>query len=365
MFINLQKAIITKIITGDFDSQEVEISVSGVLCKAVCYSSLTGKAAPNDEVLINTTAVDLSLGTGGVHFILYNLSKSSEVKIADRNLGHIMKLRYTPLQHSVISVEEDDSPYRDKITGFKSLNGKPVIVGQLHSQLPAAAMGFKSVKENARIIYIMTDSAALPITFSRLVKQLKNKGIIQGTITIGQAFGGDIEAVNIYTGIIAAFEVLNADAAIVIQGPGNVGTDTKFGFSGIEMGDIVNAISALGGTPFPILRISFADSRERHHGISHHSITALKIARARAEIAVPELDSDKMKIIIPQLREIENKHTLTNVNCGDVPERMLEMGIRPTTMGRGVDIEKEFFLTAAAAGIFAGKRKYGNEKNFI
>ena len=80
----------------------------------------------------------------------------------------------------------------------------------------------------------MTDGAALPIYLSKNVDTLKKKGLIDNTITIGSAFGGDYECINIYTALITAKEVLKADVVFVSMGPGIAGTGTKYGFTGIE-----------------------------------------------------------------------------------------------------------------------------------
>ena len=58
----------------------------------------------------------------------------------------------------------------------------------------------------------MTDGAALPIYLSKNVDTLKKKGLIDNTITIGSAFGGEYECINIHTALITAKEVLNAAA---------------------------------------------------------------------------------------------------------------------------------------------------------
>ena len=45
--------------------------------------------------------------------------------------GHIMKLRYTPMQFSVLSAEEQGSPYHERFNEFQSLTGMPVIIGRV------------------------------------------------------------------------------------------------------------------------------------------------------------------------------------------------------------------------------------------
>src|SRR6201984_1302274 len=136
----------------------------------------------------------------------------------------------------------------------------------------------------------MQDGGALPAWFSLTCAALKDAGWLAATVTTGQAFGGDLEKVACHPGLRAAGHVLEADIAVVAQGPGNLGTGTRWGFSGVAAGEAVNAVAALGGRPVASLRISDADPRERQRGVSHHSLTAYgRVALARADVVVPAL----------------------------------------------------------------------------
>jgi hypothetical protein len=106
------------------------------------------------------------------------------------------------------------------------------------------------------------------------VAGLRDAGWITACVTAGQAFGGDHEAVTVHTALLAARHVLDADLVVVAQGPGNLGTGTRWGFSGVAAGEAVNAAAVLGGRPVASLRVSGADPRDRHLGVSHHSLTA-------------------------------------------------------------------------------------------
>ena len=256
----------------DDNTTWIQVDIGGVIFKAVNYDNLTGSIEIDDNVILNTTAVDLSLGTGGYHFVLFNYSNESRTIEGE---GHIMKLRYTPYQLKCLTAEEEVSQYHDLFNDFDNLNKKIFIVGTLHSMLAPLASMIKWLNPTLRINYLMTDGGALPLQFSNTVRELKEKDIIDKTISIGHAFGGDLECVNIYTGLIASSEILDSDVTIITMGPGIVGTGTKFGFSGIEQGYYIDAVNNLNGTPFIVPRISFKDSRERHRGISHHTLTVL------------------------------------------------------------------------------------------
>ncbi len=345
------------------DYIEAMAEVEGEEAKVIAYPQITGTIELGDEVLLNTTALSLNLGTGGYHYVMGNLVR--KVK-DDHGQGHIMKLRYTPAQVRCLAAEEGDSLVRDKIEMFDGLKGMPIIIGELHSMLPPAAAALKELSDDRlNVAYIMTDGAALPIAFSRLVRTLKEKELINGTITIGHAFGGDYEAVNIYSGLIVAQMVLKADVAIVSMGPGIVGTGTKYGFTGIEVANIIDAVNALGGTPIAIPRLSFADERERHIGVSHHTLTSLgEIAHTKALLPLPcEIDESRKASIEEMLKnsKIYEKHEVRWV-CGAQSgiDRLVKDGVEVKTMGREINQDKEFFLGASSGGVLGVALSHNN-----
>ena len=336
------------------DTLEITVELEGQACRAIAYTQLVGSVEPGDQVLLNTTAVTKNLGSGGCHFVIANLTRDDR---GDADPGHIVKARYTPIQHTVLAVEEQDSPSRQAIEDFESLGSTPVVIGQLHSQLAPAAAAIKRLsRHRARVAYIMTDSAALPISFSRTVARLRDTHLLDATITIGQAFGGELEAVNVYTGLIAARQVAEADAVIVCPGPGNVGTGTTYGYSSIEQGEIVNAVNVLGGSPIAIARISFADPRARHQGLSHHTITALsRIALTRCTLALPMMDQMRLLAVEEQIvhSAITYRHKTRVLDGRPGIIELQEKGVEMHTMGRGFEEDEEFFLSASAAGALA------------
>ncbi len=355
--IRIRQGRVTRITGVRSGVTELVVELEEGEAKAVNYDFLTGTVQEGDGVILNTTAVHLGLGTGGSHFILANTANEAVDPPVE---GHIMKLRYTPMQAKVLAVEEQYSPYRAAIENFTGLKKTPVIVGSLHSHLPGAAVGVKQASGGRlRIGYVMTAGAALPLPFSRLVRELKEKGLVDVTVTAGHAFGGDFEAVNIYTGLIAAREVGRADVIIAAMGPGIVGTGTEFGFSGVEQGEILNAVNVLGGKAICIPRISFADPRERHTGISHHTLTVLeKIAVTPCTVALPVVEKVKAHFIRQQLsrRGITSRHQVEELAANEVLESMVHhYGIKVTTMGRSVDEDVEFFLASCAAGKLAAR----------
>jgi len=341
-------------------AQEAVVAVAGKTERALNYPALTGVIGPGDQVLLNTTAVRLGLGTGGLHFVMKRLGGEGEKRMGEEpeQRGHIMKLRYTPLQFSCLSAEEPDSPHHDVLRTASNLAHTPVISCPLHSMIAPAAAGVKAAAPDLRIAYVMTDAAALPMAVSRLVTQLQRAGLIDVTVTCGQAFGGDYEAVNIFSGLLTASLAADADVIIAGQGPGNVGTATLYGFGGIEQGEIINAVSVLGGRPVAALRISFADARERHRAVSHHSLVALgRAALARAAVVVPEMAEERSTQVRAKLEaaDIPSRHDVVVENGEEGLAELAERGVQIKSMGRSVADDPEFFLAAAAAGKHAAR----------
>ena len=337
---SFKEGIVTKMLEEDKDINWLEIEIDGEKSKAVNYKSLTGDIDTGDAVVLNTTAVDLSLGTGGQHFVIHNKKNSKDIEPA---LSHL----------SCMGAEEMDSPYYDNINSFTSLDNKVFIVGTLHSMLAPIAATIKYLRPDLKINYIMTDSGALPIQFSKTVNYLKEKEIIDNTITVGHSFGGDYECINVYTGIITAKEVLDSDITIITMGPGIVGSGTKYGFSGIEQGYIVDAINTLGGRSIVVPSISFRDTRNRHEGMSHHSITVLdEIIQTKTNVVLPQLDTERAEFIKEQIKNtsIEDKHDISYEDGSCIKEALDHYNLKITTMGRGYDEDKEFFTTLGAIG---------------
>src|SRR5215211_4213608 len=298
--------------------QRVEVDLGEGDERAYVLTQLTGTVAVGDRVVVNTTAVELGLGTGGWHVVHWNLERE---RWAERGPGHIIKGRYTSLQ--------------------------------------ADAVAFKERAPDDRLAYVMTDGAGLPLALSDLAFALRERGLIDATITCGHAFGGDYEAVSIFSALAVARHVAGVDAVVVAMGPGIVGTNTRLGFSGMEVGGILDAAAALDGQPIACLRVSFADPRSRHVGLSHHTQTALRLAcRERVAVAVPRLGGDEETRLRADLAQagIEARHDLVDVTPPDVLGLLAEAGLDVVSMGRPAAADPAMFLAAGAAGVLAAER---------
>jgi hypothetical protein len=103
------------------------------------------------------------------------------------------------------------------------------------------------------------------------------------------------------------------------------------------------------------LRVSEGDLRERHLGVSHHSLTAYgRVALAPADVVVPELPGPFGARVREQAAALGERHTLVRVPVDGLEDALRtaekDWGVRLSTMGRGLDQDLPYFLTAAAAG---------------
>jgi len=328
-------AQVTEILSERPGLQRVRVTMpDGSDARAYSLTQLTGDCAVGDRVVVNTTAVELGLGTGGWHVVHWNLARDELVAPGP---DHVMKVRYTSLQFDAGTDELAHPEVDDDLVGV------PVVACSVHSQVAVVALAFAATAPGRRLVYVMTDGASLPLALSDLVVQLRERELLAGTVTAGHAFGGDLEAVSVPSALGLAVHALGADAVVVGMGPGVVGTGTALGTTSVEVAPVLDAAAAGGGTPVLCVRASDGDARERHRGISHHSATAARLTTSRPWVApVPAAAAG-----LPGVRvaDLEPAH--------DPAALLAEAGLRVTTMGRDVTKDPLFFAAAAAAGELA------------
>ncbi|WP_343448347.1 DUF3866 family protein [Micromonospora oryzae] len=333
---------------------ELDVTLAdGTIMRALAYPQLVGRPAPGDRVLLNAGALLMGLGTGGYALVVAlpdRLPPDPPQAGDTRDAGHLVKARYTPLQPILLGVDEEASPHREVLAAAEDVAGLPVVTADLHSALPAILAGIHADAPDARVAYLLTDGGALPAWFSRALDGLR--GRLAGTVSVGQAFGGDLEATTVHSGLLAARHVLAADVVICAQGPGNLGTGTRWGYSGVAVGEAVNAVAALGGKPVGSLRISDADPRPRHRGVSHHSLTAYgRVALAPADLVVPDgLPAALAGDVDTALAPLAGRHRIVRVPTDGLDAALRASPVPLSTMGRGLDADHAYFLAAAAAG---------------
>jgi hypothetical protein len=302
----------------------VRCEVDGVPC--VAYPELTGPVALGDDVVVNVQARELGLGSGGFHVLHANLTRGLELAPSDG--AHVMKLPYTPVQHAVIHVEEDE-PLPD------SLSGLPVVCCSLHSQLAPACAALAGLK----VAYVQYAGGALPLGLSDTVRVLRDRGLVAATVSAGACFGGELESVTTPAALAWAAG-RGFDVAVCAIGPGIVGTGSRLGHGGLAAAEAANAASALGGAPVLAVRVSSGDERERHRGVSHHTRAVVELCLGDVAIAWPA------GIEAPSWLERR-----TDVDTRGWRDACA--GLPLEHMGRGPDDDPWFFESAFAAGKLA------------
>jgi hypothetical protein len=286
----------------------VRLDVDGVDC--VAYPSLTGPVALEDEVLVNVQARELGLGSGGFDVLYANLTRGLDLRPDEG--AHVMALPYTPLQHARLYIEEEGEPTSE-------LTGMPVVCCSLHSQLAPACAALSGL----RVAYVQLAGGALPVSLSDTVRILKERGLVAASVAVAPCFDGDVQCVSVASAL--GWARGGHDLAVCAIGPGIVGTGTRFGHGGLAAAEAANAALSLGGVPVVAARVSGADERARHRGVSHHTEAVLALVRGEPVVADAQADG---------WREA----------CEGLPL---------SHMGRGPDDDPEFFAAAFAAGLAA------------
>ncbi|WP_232696225.1 DUF3866 family protein [Brevibacillus daliensis] len=289
-------------------------------------TNTSSKPEVGNHVLLNITGRTLRLGTGGIDFIVAFHSERNQltqkgIDYAPNQYGHIMKMRYSPWQQSVDSAEEQNSPYHHVfLDGQLNLEGAIVILGELHSMLPAICLRIKEMEPQAKIVYIMPDHTSLFLNFSKHAHHLKQGGWLDHTITSGHAVGGDLECVNTATAMLVAKHIYQADYIICIPGPGGVGTGTPLGHTSLQVAEVIHHVTILQGTPIYVPRIAFHDHRNRHIGLSHHSVTLLtRFVLCPVLVPIPIFQNEYDALLEKQMKEhqIAKRHVVMKETVED------------------------------------------------
>jgi hypothetical protein len=308
----------------------VRLEVDGRPC--VAYPELTGPVAVGDDVLVNVQAVELGLGTGGFDVLCANLTRGLALPAEEG--AHVMKLPYTPLQHAVLHAEEGPAEGTPE-----SLSGLPVVCCSLHSQVAPVCAG---LGRELSVAYVQLPGGALPVGLSDTVRDLRERGYLQTTVAVGSCFGGDLSCVSVASALLACARA-RVGAVVCGIGPGVVGTGSRYGHGGLAAGEAAGATRALGGAPVIAARVSEADPRERHRGLSHHTLAALELVGGTVAVAWPDgLEApagvDGLEVVdVSGWREA----------CDELPL---------SHMGRGAAEDPWFFAAAFAAGKLARTR---------
>ena len=309
---------------------EVEIlegPLEGGSVPAIFYPELGDPPREEEEVTVNTVGLEMGLGTGGVAVVLPKASGAG----TPANENHFVKLPYTPLQFPVRPPPEAENLAR-----------VPVVVLPLHSHLAPACCAAASLRSGCRVAFLWQEGGALPVSLSDAVRELRGRDLLHAVVSAGTSFGGDVEAPNAYAGLLAAAgQKPGADLLLAGIGPGVVGTAGAYGHGGMAAAVALNAAAALGAEPVLAPRLSAADPRERHRGVSHHTRAVLRATLAACKVAFPAGCG------IPT-EGLPHRHTyeLVEATAAGLEGRF---GVTFESMGRCYDQDPVFFDAAVAA----------------
>ena len=322
--------------------EPLTVDIDGKHRKAWADTALLGEMRSGDEVVVNVEALDLDLGSGGFDVVHVNLTRGLQAGGASGE--HVMKLNYTSLQHPVEPVER-------RTGGARTDLGAPVLVLPLHGHLAPAAWAASQASDDLAVGYVQTGGGALPGSLSRDVATLRERGLLRGHVTAGPAYGGEREAISVAGALDAAVTELGWDAVLVGPGPGIIGSETALGHGGTTALDTVHAALALGMPTLLSPRLSSADPRQRHRGVSHHTLTVIELLLGRVEVPVPTGEEAVIEVLS---RAAGARH--------DLQEETVDLdgytaaALPARTMGRGIDEDPLFFAAALAAGAALGRR---------
>jgi Protein of unknown function (DUF3866) len=304
------------------------LEVDGVPC--IAYPRLTGPVALGDDVLVNTQARELELGSGGFDVLYANLTRGLD--LPPEPDAHVMKLPYTPLQSALLHGEEGRSLP-------SSLEQMPVVCCSLHSQVVPACAGIGS---DRRVAYVQLAGGALPVSLSDALRVLRERRYIEATIAVGACLDGEVECASTASALLwAAGE--GFDVVVCSIGPGIVGTGSRFGHGGLAAAEAANAAAALQGVPVLAVRASESDERERHRGLSHHTSAVLELCLG--------------DVVVPWPAGFDAPPDLEGSADVDVAGwREACAGLPLSHMGRDAETDPVFFAAAFAAGRAASSR---------
>ncbi|MEA2522133.1 MAG: hypothetical protein QOI81_1779, partial [Actinomycetota bacterium] len=104
----------------------------------------------------------------------------------------------------------------------------------------------------------------------------------------------------------------------------------------------------------------------RHRGLSHHSITILRdVCKVETNVPIPSLDDEGYRAAVWDAvkgAKLEEIHHVVETDGQPALDELRERGMAPTSMGRTIEDDPAFWLSAGAAGVLAGRMSVQNRK---
>jgi len=329
------------------EADPLVVEVDGERRRAWADESMVGPTQVGDDVVVNTAALDLGLGSGGFDVVHVNLTRGLEGGATPAGI-HVMKLNYSSLQHAVDPIE---LPADSAALPAERI---PVLVLPLHGHLaPAAWSAAERSGGELRVGFVQASGGGLPGTLSNDLRDLRERGLIAGSVTASPSYGGEREAITLVGALHAAADAGDWDAVIVGPGPGILGSSTRYGHGGMAALDAAHSALALELPTIVSPRMSSGDPRPRHLGLSHHTRSVLELLLGGVEVPVPSDLDELWPLAAGDPDDVlgeatHGTHAITELGV-DLPG-YAESGLPARTMGRSLDEDRLFFAAALAAG---------------
>ena len=275
--------------------------------------------------------------------------------------ANVMKLNYTSLQHAVEPVEDERAGATRRAARWRCSR---CTASWRRSRGPSRrarrARGSATCRRRA---------ARSPADTRAPCATLRERGLLAGHLTAGAAFGGEGEAITTAGALHHGLRTLGWDAAVCGPARGSWARARRSATAAWSALDSAHVALALGCPTLLVARMSSSDERERHRGISHHTLTVLDLLLEPVTVALPAgmrspvgadlraglgaVFGGAMPASRPALAlDVERPVRITRHDwrraAVDLPAYAAS-GLPAETMGRGL-VEDPLFFGAALAG---------------
>ncbi len=265
-------------------SDPLIVEVDGEERPAWADRSLVGEAAEGDEVIVNTEALDLGLGSGGFDVVHVNLTRGLGGGGTGERAGDEAQLHVAPARGRAgrgasrgggaarMQLHRPCSSCRSTATWrppcWAAAQASPGLRRRLRAERRRRASG-RAVARRRRA------------SRARAAGRARHRRARVRRRARGDQPGG---------GARRRRRRLGWEAIVCGPGPGILGSATVYGHGGLAALDSAHAALALGLPTLLSPRLSGADPRPRHRGLSHHTASVLELLLASVRIPVPEIE---------------------------------------------------------------------------
>ena len=249
----------------------VRVEVDSRPC--IGYPRLTGPVALGDDVLVNTQAVDLGLGSGGFDVLYANLTRGVGPRSGRRGSRDEAALHAAP---------DRDRPCRGSRRAAELAHRA---ARRLRHAPQSGRPDLRRHRTRAsRRVCPAPRRRASRVPLGHAARSSVGQGLVETAIAVGACIEGDVACVTAAAAL--AFAAREAfDIAVCSIGPGIVGTGSSLGHGAVAVVEALGAAAYLGGTPILAPRVSLADGRERHRPLSHHVQAVLALCPPGVTVA--------------------------------------------------------------------------------